>query len=61
MKCRRHYMACHFRSEVPDLTFEFNLPHWVRTIGVETINGDLGDTQSVSGVLHDSIEYNAQY
>jgi len=44
-----NHIACHFRSQVLNLTFEFDLPHWARTIGVEAINGSLSGSQSVGG------------
>jgi len=44
-----NHIARHFRSQVPNLTFEFDLPHWACTIGIETINSGLGDAQSMSG------------
>jgi len=43
------HITSHFRSQVPNLTFEFDLPHWAYTIGVETIYGSLGGAQSVGG------------
>ena len=43
------YIARHFRSQIPNLTFEFDLPHLVRTIGIETIDGSLVGAQSVGG------------
>ena len=48
---------------IPNPTFKFDLPYWVRTIGIETINSGLGGAQSVSGdpqVLHDLARHNAQ-
>jgi len=53
----------HLRFQVPDLASELDFTHWVRTIGVETINGSLNSTQSVgrnSQVLHDPARHNAQ-
>ena len=47
----------------PRLAFEFNLSYWVRTIGVEAVNGSLGGAQLVSRdsqVLHDPASYDAQ-
>ena len=47
-----------------DLTFEFNLSHWARTIGVEAVNGSLSGAESVSGdsqVLHDPVGHDAQH
>jgi len=58
-----NHIARHFRSQVPNLTLEFDLPHWARTIGIETIDSGLGGAQSVSGdpqVLHDPVRHNAQ-
>ena len=43
------YIARHFRSQIPNLTFEFDLPHWACTISVETIDGSLGGGLSVGG------------
>ena len=43
------HIARHLRSQVPNLIFEFDLLHWARTIGVETIYGSLGGPQSVGG------------
>ena len=56
-------IARRFKSQVPNLTLEFDLPHWARTISIETINSGLGSAQSVSGdsqVLHDSTGHDAQ-
>ena len=56
-------VAHHFRSQVPNLTFEFNLSHWARTIGVDVVNGSLSGTQLVSRdsqVLHDPAGHDAQ-
>ena len=33
-----NHIVRHFRSQIPNLTFEFDLPHWECTIGIETIN-----------------------
>ena len=44
-----NYIARHFRSQVPNLTFKFDLPHWACTVGVEIIDGSLGGAQSVGG------------
>jgi len=37
-------IACYFRSQVPNLTSEFNFPSQARTIGVETIDDSLTGT-----------------
>jgi len=44
-----NHVARHFRSQVPNLTFEFDLSYWAHTIGVKTIYSSLGGAQSVSG------------
>ena len=43
------HVARHFRSQIPNLIFEFDLPHWAHTIGVETIDGSLGGVQAMGG------------
>jgi len=46
----------HFRLQIPDLTFEFDLPHRVSIIGINAINGSPCSAQSMGGnfyVLHD--------
>jgi len=43
------YIVRHFRSQVFNLTFEFDFSHWARTIGIETMDGSLGGAQSVGG------------
>jgi len=45
------------------MIFKSNLSYWARTFGVETVNGSLSGTQSVSGdsqVLHDPVGHDAQ-
>ena len=42
-----NHIARYFRCQIPNLTFEFDLPHWARTISVETIDGSLGGAQSM--------------
>ena len=57
-------IACHLRSQDPDLTSKFDLSHWAHTIGIKTIDGGLSSTQSVGGdphVLHDPVGHNAQH
>ena len=53
----------HFRLQIFDLTFEFDLVHRASTISIKAINGSLCRAQSMgenSYVLHDPAEYNAQ-
>ena len=48
-KCQRRLHSTSLQILGPRSEFELDLPHWTRTVGIETIDSSLGGAQSVSG------------
>ena len=56
-------ITCHFKFQILNLAFEFDLDHQACTISIEAINGSLCNAQSMGGnprMLYVPAGYNAQ-